>query len=281
MTRAKTLDRRTIFRLTNARLGVIEILANFGVATRNQIARLHFNTLQPTESNRRQIRQLTDDLEAGGYVRYLPWFKRVYGLTGKGVAEARDRDMSDPYELSPEKSLETIGHELKRTDTHAAIERLCEEENWELRWRKTDLYRTVDPDDLFAITKDGRIHYFFFELENRRKTMEDLYAKVKRYFDYWDTEKCLREWGYFRKFNVLFQFPNGERMRNFIDFLAGKCNCTHYRGGIKHTCLPYGRKETPISASNFLFTHDKLMTTDPAGRILACPDGRTISFGEV
>lgn len=257
--RQKHRNRQNHFRLTNARIGVIEVLANFGVATRNQIARLLFNVAKPTDSQKRQARQLTTDLEVSGYIRHVAWLTRAYGLTAKGVAEAISREMSDPYELSPDKSLETVEHELKRTETHAVIEQLSEKHGWELHWQKTDLYRTVEPDDLFAITKGGETQYFFFEEENHKKTHEDLYRKAKRYFDYYDTDRCFKEWGYFRKFNVLFQFENEGRMKNFMQFMNGTCRCTYYRGAIHHTCLPHALKQPPITTKNFLFTHDGLI----------------------
>ena len=266
------------FRLTNARLSVIEILANFGVATRDQIARLHFGTRKPTEHNARQIRQLTADLEREGYVRWLPWLARVYGLTAKGVKEACARDMSDPYELSPEKSLTLVEHDLKRTSTHAAIEALAESMRWKLGWQKTDLYRTVEPDDLFRINDT----YVFFELENHKKNHIDLYGKARRYSEYCAAGECLRDWG-FRNPHVLFQFATEERMRNFLDYLTGICNCTHYRGTIRHTCVRELRK-APIRASNFLFTHDAAVYGETAGKILrsaADYAARAYSFSEI
>jgi hypothetical protein len=252
MSRPLKVDRRKLFRLTGARLSVLEILANFGIATREQIARLHFGD-PTTPTNLRQVRQLTDDLEEQGYVRWLPWLKRVYGLTGKGVAEAAKRDMSDPYELWSEKSLENVEHELKRTETHATIEALSEAEGWPLRWRKTDLYRHVDPDDQFTINTT----HFVFEEENKKKTFEDLYKKAERHFDYWDTDRAFRDWG-FRTPNILWQFPNNERMLNFLDYLTGKCNCTYYRGKIRHTCLRELGKP-PITTKTFIFAYDDLI----------------------
>jgi len=194
--------------------------------------------------------------------------------------------MSDPLELRIEKSIEVIPHELKRTETHAAIEALCEKNAWPLRWQKTDLSRTIHPDDLFAIAKSPDSNYLYipFELENEKKTHAALYAKAKTYFDYQDTDKCFREWGYFRTFNPLFQFANEERMINFLDFLTAKCRCIYYRGEIRHSCLPHGLKKPAITTNTFLFTYDALVYNNVGGKILFTPADyttRAYSFADL
>jgi Replication-relaxation len=277
--RSKKLDRRKLFHLTRARLSVVEILANFGVGTWDQIAKLHFGE-SPTETNLRQVRQLTFDLENEGYIRFLPWFQRVYGLTAKGVAEAVQRDMSDPYELSPDKSLENVEHEVKRTETHAAIEALSDKHGWPLRWRKTNLYRTIEPDDLFTLQTTN----FFFEEENKKKTHEALYAKAKRYFDYCDTQRCENQW-HFRKPYVLFQFATKERMMNFLDYLTGRCSdlCYERGGKMVHMCLKKIGKP-PITTGNFIFTFDEAIWNETDSTILYRASDyakRSYSFAEL
>lgn len=283
--RGKKPHPRKQCRLTNARLGVLEVLANFYIATAKQVSGLRLGH-PPTEHDDRQTRQILLDLTNQGYVRHRDWKVRVYGLTAKGVAEATRREMSDACELTIEKSLELIPHELKRTATHAVIEALCETNAWPLRWQKTDLHRTIHPDDLISIapSPDGNYRYIPFELENEKKTREALYAKAKTYFDYYDTDKCLTEWGYFRKFNPLFQFANEERMRNFLDFLTAQCRCVHYRGKIRHSCLPYGLQKPAIITNTFLFTHDTLVYNNPSGKILFTPADyatRAYSFADL
>lgn len=151
------------------------------------------------------------------------------------------------------------------------MEQLCEREGWEFVGEHADLYRTIEPDRLFGIKKPGREWIALpFEEENHKKTFEDLYIKAVRYYDYWDTAKCEREWGWFRQFHVLWQFPNKERMMNFVRFLAGECDCHYYRGKIRHTCLPHGLRKKPLLVSNFWFTHDEL-TKDIGGKIWITP----------
>lgn len=214
------------------------------------------------------------DLRKVGFVRIfdqdLRKFDPVYGLTEKGVLEAKKWDMQDPIEISPEHSLLTFEHDLKRARTHEKIERLCDKNGWDLFWTKSDLYRTVEPDDMFIITRPDKKVAFFYEEENKEKEFADLYAKVRRYFDYWDTDKCFKQWGYFRTFNVLFQFSTEERMTNFLKYLNGHCHCLYYRGKLKHTCLP-GKAQKTITTTNFLFTTDALIAKDTGGEIFKTP----------
>ncbi len=224
----------------------------------------------PTEIDERQTRQIIEDLRAEGYVRTLPYFSPVHGLTAPGVELAKERDFPHPKELFAEHSLFTLEHELKRGRMHELTEGLCEQNGWDLYWQKTDLFRMVEPDDLFAIKRNGVSTYFFYELENKKKTFKDLYEKCRRYFDLYGTDKCRKLWGDFSTFNVIFQFANATRRTNFLEYLSGVCNCTYYRGKLRHTCL----KETnghPIKTTNFLFTTDELITKDIGGEIFATP----------
>jgi hypothetical protein len=274
MTRPKKIDGRSLFRPTNARLGVLEALANFGCGNCADITRWRLGKLNPTETQERQTRRILLDLRNNRFVRIfdkdLRKFDPVYGLTDKGVAEAKKWEMHDPIEISPEHSLLTFEHDLKRARTHEKIERLCDKNGWELFWQKSDLYRTVEPDDMFIITRPDKRIPFFYEEENKEKTFEELYEKVRRFFDYWDTDKCLKQWGYFRTFDVLFQFPTEARMTNFLKYLNGYCHCLYYRGKLKHTCLP-GKGQKTIMTTNFLFTTDELIAKDIGGEIFKTP----------
>jgi hypothetical protein len=278
MTRRKKIDRRSLFRPTSARLGVVEALANFGCGTSKDVARWRLGKLKPTATEERQTRRLIEDLRDEGYIRTFDYFDPVHGLTARGAGEAKTWQMQDPIEISPEHSLLTFQHDLKRAYTHEGIERLCDKNGWDLFWTKSDLYRTVEPDDMFIITRPDKKIAFFYEEENEPKTFEKLYDKVRRYFDYWDTDKCLKQWGYFRTFNVLFQFSTEERMTNFLKYLNGHCHCLYYRGKLKHTCLP-GKKQKTITTTNFLFTTDEQIAKDIGGDIFKTPkDYEKVSY---
>ena len=200
----------------------------------------------------------------------LRWFVQVHGLTELGCAATRHYQMGEGKEFEAEHSLLTIEHELKQAETQYRIEQLCEKANWNFFAQHADLYRTVDPDRLFGIDKGAGFIPLFYEEENRKKDFADLYKKARRFYDYFDSEKCQKEWGWFRRFHVLWQFPNEERMMNVVRFLAGECQCHFYRGKIKHTCLPHGLREKALKVPTFWFTHDEL-TKDIGGKIWVTP----------
>ena len=58
---------------------------------------------------------------------------------------------------------------------------LCQEHGGELYWKKTDLNHTVLPDDVFAIKGNGATSYYFFELENKRKSFKEMLEKYRRF----------------------------------------------------------------------------------------------------
>lgn len=260
---------------------MIEVLAHYYSATTRQITQIRLGKIQTTESDEHNTNALVEALRDEGFVRTRPsreekeadgnlnWMAPVHGLTAAGVEFAKENGMSDPLEFNAERSVLNFQHDLKRADTRFRIELLCEEKGWILHWRKTDLYRTVEPDDLFAITKPetGDTSYVFFEQENKKKTFEKLYEKVRRYYDIYGTDKCLKEWGDFKTFTVIFQFSNEERRTNFLRFITGECDCRHYRGKLKHTCLPHGLREKPLKVSNIWTTTDELVAADIGGDI--------------
>jgi hypothetical protein len=211
----------------------------------------------------------------------LRWFVPVHGLTGLGCEAAKHYEMGGARPFEAERSLLTLEHELKQADTQFALEQLCEKQGWKFFAAHNDLYRTVEPDRLFGIDKGNGMIPLFYEEENRKKDFQDLYVKARRYHDYFNTEKCAKDWGWFKTFHVLWQFPNEERMTNFVRFLAGECDCRFYRGKIKHTCLAHGLQEEALKAPGFWFTHDEL-TKDIGGRIWITPaNASTHSFDDL
>lgn len=207
----------------------------------------------------------------------------MHGLTEFGCEAAKHYEMGEPKEFEAEHSLLTLEHELKQAETQYQLEQMCEKRGWKFFAAHNDLFRTVEPDRLFGIDKGNGFIPMFYEEENRKKDFQDLYAKARRYYDYFDTEKCKKEWGWFRNFHVIWQFPNEERMMNFIRFLAGECDCHFYRGKIKHTCLPHGLREKPLLVSNFWLTYDAL-TKDIGGNIWIAPKdyaGKVYSFQDL
>jgi hypothetical protein len=277
-------------RRASAHLAVLEILANFGIVTTRQIARFRFDT--PTITQEQRITRVLDSLRRDGVVITRPtqaelrlnprlrWFIPVHGLTEVGCGVARHYEMGDPKPFEPEHSLLTVEHELKLSETQYRLERLAEANGWKFLAKQSDLNRTVKPDRLFGIDKGQGFVPLFYEEENKKKDLQDLYEKAVRYYDYWNTANCEKAWGWFRTFHVLWQFPNEERMQNFLHFLAGECHCSHYRGKLRHTCLPYGLRKKTLKVDNFWFTHDEL-TKDIGGKIWLTPQCKQYSLADL
>lgn len=179
------------------------------------------------------MRRCLLELERQGFIRricYRPTnypgrgtLPRACGLTAAGVQWILEEySYADAKELSADHSPLTIEHELKRGRFHMKVVELCTKENLELYWRKTDLNHTVSPDDVFAIKSDGRIAYYFFELENKRKSFKELLLKYGRYERYHGTDECKKDWKDFRTFTVLTQMRSDESRRNIMKFLVGE-----------------------------------------------------------
>lgn len=171
------------------------------------------------------------------------------GLSEKGILWAEEYcSWTDPKLFRKDHSPHTIEHELKRARFHIKILHLCDEKSVELFWRKTDLNHTVKPDDVFAVKQGDTTAYYFFELENKRKSFKELLEKYRRYEDYYDTTRCREEWFDFRTFTVVTQMRSDESRLNIVKFLAGEPAI--FNG--KRVVNP-----TPIRRDNFWFSTDE------------------------
>ncbi len=179
------------------------------------------------------------------------------GLSFDGLLWAQENcAWTDPKELIQDHSPLTLEHEIKRARFHMIIVALCERHGLELFWRKTDLNRTVLPDDVFAIKGNGATAYYFFELENKRKCFKEFLEKYERYERYYGTDKCKQEWKDFQTFIVVTQMRTEEARMNLLRFFAGE-PVTEYRGGkgrsvinptpIKHGYLWFSTEADPFA----------------------------------
>lgn len=88
----------------------------------------------------------------------------------------------------------------------------------------------MNPDAVFGLTdsakqKDSRSHYYFLELEKSRQGhyrdgLSLLMKKVDAYFNYFNSDKCEREWKWFRQFRVILVLRNEQRRRNLLAKLS-------------------------------------------------------------
>lgn len=210
---------------------MLEALALYEVLTIRDLASLLYE--RDDKVSLASIVRTTRILEQRGFVNRIFFRPEDYagmgtlplacGLSEQGVAWAYEHcPWTDPKLFRRDHSPHTMEHELKRARFHVLMLRMCSQNNIQLFWKKTDLNHTVKPDDVFAVKQGDDITYYFFELENKRKSFNELLEKYQRYEDYYGTMRCKEEWFDFRTFTVVTQMRSDESRLNIVKFLAGE-----------------------------------------------------------
>jgi hypothetical protein len=254
---------------------ILKSLAEYYALTIKDLVTLIFPT--PKETQEASVRRCLSALVRDGLVNRISYRPDDYpgygtlplacGLSFRGLVWAQENcAWADPKELIKDHSPLTLEHEIKRARFHIKIVKMCEKHGLELFWKKTDLKHTVEPDDVFAIKREGKIAYYFFELENKRKSFKELLEKYRRYEEYYGTQKCKDEWKDFRTFTVVTQIRSEEARQNILKFLAGE-PVTEYRNG-KGRAITNPR---PIKRNNFWFSTAELINKDVSSKIFKTP----------
>ena len=152
----------------------------------------------------------------------------VYGLSDKGVKhyvqyhDGRCKTFDDH-------SQRTLDHELEISMLHFALNGLCKRKHLSLYWQQDDLKCTVNPDAMFAITNpalpDGKnTFYYFLEIErakmgNYKDGEPSIMRKLGRYYEYYDSTDCKKEWGSFEHFRVVVVQRTEDRRNNLLQEL--------------------------------------------------------------
>jgi hypothetical protein len=233
MTRTHRSNTSKPFRLTKAKKATLELLAEYYCLRTNDIAQLirHRN---PNENDRRSIRHTLGLLYKDGLVNRLPYLDLnrengsvtyVYGLSDKGLGDLSGKAFT-------EHSQRTLDHELEIAYFHIALKQFCREQGFPLYWQQKDLKRTVSPDALFAITNPKKLGgkdtlYYFLELErakvgNYRDGQPSIIRKLSKYYGYYNSDKCGKEWGSFRRFRTIIVQRTEQRRANLLKELEGK-----------------------------------------------------------
>jgi hypothetical protein len=181
-----------------------------------------------------------------GYVHRIPYLDLeqarggatfAYGLRDKGVAEYGGKTFD-------EHSHRTLDHELAITQFHLSLKRFSEERGLLLFWQQHDLKRTIHPDAYFSITdskKDGRnTHHFFLEIERQRMGAAahgkpSIIRKAERYYAYYNTNECEKDWG-FKTFRVVFVQKNDVRRGHFLAVLSKDFSHRMFWLGTERNC---------------------------------------------
>lgn len=135
---------------------------------------------------------------------------KVCGLSAKGVSLYGGKSIDD-Y-----KYRRTLDHESEISQFHIAVSKFCAAHNLTLDWNQDDLTKGVFADAYFSIT-GTQTNDFFLEIE-RQYMSDNLIKKATRYFEYYDTPQCEKDWG-FRKFRVIFVHQTHARAKHFLKVL--------------------------------------------------------------
>lgn len=133
-----------------------------------------------------------------------------------------------------EHSQRTLDHELEISFFHIALKKFCAKNKLNLYWQQSDLKCTVSPDAMFAITDPAKPEgkntlYYFLEMERAKighyKDGEpSIIRKLAKYYEYYGTDKCEKEWLDFRHFRVVVVQRTDERRKNLLKQLNALFN---------------------------------------------------------
>ena len=198
---------------------VLELLAEFFCLRTNDAATL-MRDRAITASDARSVRRTLSILHRDGFLYRAPYLDAgrdrggvsyVYGLSAKGVTHALQNGYSTlATKTLDEHSLRTLDHELEITSFHIALRRLCLLNGLRYAWRQTDLKHTVHPDAVFNVadpTHLDKAFCYFLEIEraklgNYRNGEPQIFRKLQKYYEYFNSTDCEKEWG-FRQFRVI------------------------------------------------------------------------------
>lgn len=225
------------YRLTYNRKTILQLLAEHPYLTTHQFYELlqpHIQFKGSFDSYKRNVRAILRNFTRAGYIKrdllapkrnpddpllleYRMSQPYCYRLTGKAKA------LLGKKATNVEKSPASLSHEAEITAFHIALKSIIPADS--LYWRQDHLRRTVNPDALFAVRKDGKGHWFFLEVEksrqgNQRNGKSGLERKCERYDQYRGSEQCRKDYQHFRDFRLVIVFATRERQRNFLAKIA-------------------------------------------------------------
>ena len=227
-------------RITSAKREAIELLAEYFCLRTNDVARL-IRSREPNENDKRSVRHTLGLLYKAGLVNRLPYldFDResggvtyVYGLSDKGVKFVET--IYPDAKTFDEHSQRTLDHELEISFFHIALKKFAAKNKLKLYWQQSDLKCTVSPDAMFALTDPSKPEgkntlYYFLEMERAkighyRDGEPSIMRKLGKYYTYYGSDACEKEWTDFRQFRVIVVQRTDERRDNLLKQLNKELN---------------------------------------------------------
>jgi hypothetical protein len=253
--------------------GLLGLLAEFFCLRTNDAAEL-LRGRTPTPSDTRSVRRTLAILHRDGFVYRIPHFEAgrdrggmtyVHGLSDRGVRHAVQDGYATPATKTlDEHSLRTLDHELELSSFHIALHRLCVSRNIRYAWRQTGLKRTVHPDALFHVAdpaNPGKAFCYFLEIEraklgNYRNGEPQILRKLRKYYGYFNSTDCEKEWG-FRQYRVIVVQRSDARRDGLLMALQKSCNHrmfwltteTAYRKDIGSSIFKTPKDDAPVAFS--------------------------------
>jgi hypothetical protein len=227
------------FRRTGAKRETLLLLAEFFCLLTNDLVELRHGDL--TKSHQRTMRRTLQLLAKENRVHRIRYMNpkqergltHAHGLTDKGVKFVTEQlEYFGQPKTFDEHSERTLDHELEISYFHIALKKLCEENHLTLYWQQKDLKCAVNPDAYFAITDSGKpegknTFHYFLEIERAKlgswKNGEpQIIRKLAKYYDYYNTDDCEKEWANFRQFRVILVQRTEERRNNLCKAFVEK-----------------------------------------------------------
>lgn len=219
---------------------VLELLAEFFCLRTNDVAAL-LRGRPIMASDARSVRRTLSILHRDGFLYRAPHLDSgherggagyAYGLSAKGVAHAlRNGFSTSATKTLDEHSTRTLDHELEITALHIALHRLCSAKGIRYLWRQKDLKHTVHPDALFHVADPatpGKAFCYFLEIEraklgNYRNGEPQILRKLRKYYAYFNSTGCEKEWG-FRQYRVIVVQRTDARRDGLLTALRKTCS---------------------------------------------------------
>jgi hypothetical protein len=187
------------------------------------------------------------------YVNRLPYIELertvgastfVHGLTPAGLAFISEFRPSTGKRFD-EHSQRTIDHELEISFFHVALTNMCAEKNLKLYWQQRDLKCAINPDAYFSITDPAKpegkdTFHYFLEIERAKigswKNGEpQIIRKLGKYYDYYNSDRCEKDWANFRQFRVIVIQRTEEKVNFLLSRLAEKYKHRMFWLGAEHS----------------------------------------------
>jgi len=230
----------SLLRPNRTKRRLLELCAEFFCLRTRDAAALLRNR-PPTRSDERSVRRTLAILHRDGFLYRAPLLDLdherggatyVHGLSAKGVNHALASGYATPATKTlDEHSWRTLDHELEITHFHLALHRLCTQMGLRHAWRQTGLKHTVHPDAVFNVADPAhpdKAFCYFLEIEraklgNYRNGEPQIFRKLRKYYAYFNSTDCEKEWG-FRQYRVVVVQQTDARREGLLKVLREKCS---------------------------------------------------------